>query len=93
LFATTDTFLERLGLDSLEQLPSLGDFVPDASLVETLERGLRLPGEPTSTEDTDADADASEDAETVLTDVVVEKFDFTEVNAIAAELQEGLDDD
>jgi segregation and condensation protein B len=98
LFATTDTFLERLGLDSLEQLPSLGDFVPDASLVETLERGLRLPGEPTSIEDTDADADVSEDAGTVLTDVVVEKvvvekFDYTEVNAIAAELQEGLDDD
>jgi segregation and condensation protein B len=48
LFATTDVFLERLGLDSIDQLPSLGDFVPDASVVETLERGLRLPG---STED------------------------------------------
>jgi segregation and condensation protein B len=43
LFATTDTFLERLGLDSIDQLPALGDFVPDASVVEALERGLQLP--------------------------------------------------
>ena len=41
LFSTTRTFLERLGLDSLEQLPSLADFVPESSLVEALERGLR----------------------------------------------------
>ena len=45
LFGTTSMFLERLGLDSLDQLPALGDFVPDASVVEALERGLRLPGE------------------------------------------------
>jgi segregation and condensation protein B len=56
LFSTTSTFLERLGLDSLEQLPSLADFVPEAALVETLERGLRGvdveldgPGESTET--------------------------------------------
>ena len=41
LFSTTRTFLERLGLDSLEQLPSLADFVPEAGLVEALELGLR----------------------------------------------------
>ena len=46
LFGTTSMFLERLGLDTLDQLPALGDFVPDASVVEALERGLRLPGEP-----------------------------------------------
>ena len=43
LFGTTDVFLERLGLDSLDELPSLADFVPDASIVEALERGLQLP--------------------------------------------------
>ena len=32
-------FLERLGLHSLDDLPPLGDFVPDASVVEALERG------------------------------------------------------
>jgi segregation and condensation protein B len=43
LFATTRLFLERLGVDSLSDLPPLADFVPDASIVETLERGLRFP--------------------------------------------------
>jgi len=41
LFSTTREFLERLGIDSLEQLPSLADFVPESGLVEALERGLR----------------------------------------------------
>ena len=41
LFGTTRVFLERLGLDSLDELPALADFVPDASIVEALERGLR----------------------------------------------------
>jgi segregation and condensation protein B len=42
LYGTTTTFLERLGLHSLADLPALGDFVPDASVVEALERGLRV---------------------------------------------------
>ena len=41
LFSTTSAFLERLGVDSLSDLPSLADFVPESSLVEALERGLR----------------------------------------------------
>lgn len=41
LFGTTSTFLERLGIDRLEDLPPLADFVPDRGVVETLERGLR----------------------------------------------------
>jgi segregation and condensation protein B len=56
LFSTTREFLERLGIDSLEQLPSLADFVPESGLVEALERGLRgvdveidSPGESTET--------------------------------------------
>lgn len=49
LFGTTPLFLERLGVDSLSDLPPLGDFVPDASIVEALERGLRLPGEGSGT--------------------------------------------
>jgi segregation and condensation protein B len=47
LYGTTREFLERLGLPSLEALPSLGDFVPDASVVEALERGLRVSDDPT----------------------------------------------
>jgi segregation and condensation protein B len=41
LFSTTRAFLERLGIDSLSDLPPLADFVPESSLVEALERGLR----------------------------------------------------
>jgi segregation and condensation protein B len=43
LYGTTPTFLERLGLDSLSDLPPLGEFVPGADVVEALEHGLRLP--------------------------------------------------
>ncbi len=91
LFSTTTLFLERLGLDSLEQLPPLGDFVPDAGIVETLERGLRLPGEATLDPDTAARDD--EDASANLERVLVDKVDVADVTPIAAELQAGLDDD
>ncbi|NBQ45158.1 MAG: SMC-Scp complex subunit ScpB, partial [Actinobacteria bacterium] len=51
LFGTTPLFLERLGIASLEDLPSIADFIPDASVVETLERGLRVvPEDPSSPE-------------------------------------------
>jgi len=46
LYGTTTAFLERLGLDSLGDLPPLGDFVPDADTVAALERGLRLSDDP-----------------------------------------------
>lgn len=42
LFGTTTQFLEKLGLDSLDDLPPLGDFVPGAEVVEVLEQGLRV---------------------------------------------------
>ena len=41
MFGTTPAFLEKLGVDSLADLPALGDFVPGADVVEQLERGLR----------------------------------------------------
>ncbi|MDQ3306696.1 MAG: SMC-Scp complex subunit ScpB [Actinomycetota bacterium] len=46
LFGTTTTFLEKLGVDSLADLPPLGDFVPDAATVEAFEQGLRPPPAP-----------------------------------------------
>jgi segregation and condensation protein B len=49
LYGTTREFLERLGLDSLADLPPLGDFVPGRDVVESLERGLRISDQPTST--------------------------------------------
>jgi segregation and condensation protein B len=47
LFGTTSLFLERLGLDRLEELPSLSAFVPGAEVVEHLEAGLRPDAGPT----------------------------------------------
>ncbi len=43
LWGTTATFLEKLGLDSLADLPPLADHVPGADVVEALEHGLRVP--------------------------------------------------
>ena len=40
LYGTTRLFLERLGLDSLADLPPLADFVPAPEVVDALERGL-----------------------------------------------------
>lgn len=42
MFGTTPLFLERLGIASIEHLPSIADFIPDASVVEALENGLRI---------------------------------------------------
>lgn len=41
LYGTTPKFLEKLGLNDLDELPALGDFVPGADVFEALERGLR----------------------------------------------------
>ena len=40
LYGTSRLFLERLGLDSLADLPPVADFVPGRETVEALERGL-----------------------------------------------------
>lgn len=54
LFGTTSFFLERLGLASIEELPSLGDFVPSAEVLEALEETLKIdPIDSTTVEATD----------------------------------------
>ena len=42
LFGTTGTFLEKLGLASLDDLPPIAEFIPSADVVEALETGLRV---------------------------------------------------
>ena len=42
LWGTTPTFLEKLGLNSIDQLPPLAEYVPGADVVEALEQGLRV---------------------------------------------------
>jgi segregation and condensation protein B len=41
LYGTTRLFLERLGLDGVDSLPPLGQFVPGPDVVEALESGLQ----------------------------------------------------
>jgi segregation and condensation protein B len=63
LYGTTPSFLEKLGLDSIDDLPPLGDFVPAAAVMEALEQSLRSDvidttevGEAGEVADADADA-------------------------------------
>ncbi|MFZ1490554.1 MAG: SMC-Scp complex subunit ScpB [Ilumatobacteraceae bacterium] len=47
MWGTTSAFLEKLGLDSVNDLPPIAEFVPGADVVEALEHGLRItPAEP-----------------------------------------------
>lgn len=41
VYRTTDLFLEKLGLDSLDDLPPLADHVPPADVMEALENTFR----------------------------------------------------
>ncbi|HET6964825.1 MAG TPA: SMC-Scp complex subunit ScpB [Acidimicrobiales bacterium] len=41
LYGTTPLLLERLGLDRIEQLPPLAQFVPGPEIMDALERSLR----------------------------------------------------
>ena len=42
LFGTTDSFLEKLGLESVDDLPAIAEFIPGPDVVEALEQGLRV---------------------------------------------------
>jgi len=61
LYGTTDLFLERLGLASLDDLPPLGQFVPNADIVEALETTLMVGSEDVLTELASDDAAQSSD--------------------------------
>lgn len=45
MYGTTSTFLERMGLMSLADLPPISEFVPGADVVEAIDRGLRSGGD------------------------------------------------
>lgn len=76
LYGTTPLFLEKLGLNSIADLPELGDFVPAPDVVEALEHGLRFDAdepEVASNVDTaaESDVDAAPDNDGEVTDDVV----------------------
>ncbi len=60
LYGTTPAFLEKLGLDSLDDLPPLAAFIPGAEVVEALEVGLRV--DPVEAVDVALDDDTADDA-------------------------------
>ena len=71
LFGTTSTFLEKLGLNAIDELPALGEFVPGPDVLEALEQGLlvELDGElPSDAEDAAADLDETATAEAAPVD-------------------------
>lgn len=49
MYGTTRLFLERLGLNRIENLPPLGAFVPPGEVLEALEAGLRAGDDPRRT--------------------------------------------
>ncbi len=71
LYGTTPRFLEQMGLDSLQDLPPLAEFVPEPEVVEALERGLHL-----RVDDAAAVGDAGESAD--ATDPTVAGPDLTD---------------
>lgn len=64
LYGTTPLFLERLGLDALDDLPPIAAFVPGADVVEALEHSLRVDADATPAADDPVD-DAVEDEDVV----------------------------
>ncbi len=58
LYGTTSQFLEHLGLDSLDDLPPLGEFVPNPDAVEAMERRLRVVPDPDVGTDSGTDTGA-----------------------------------
>ena len=53
LYGTTTLFLEKLGLDRLEELPPLADFVPGAEIMDAIESSLRADRSPERDDVTD----------------------------------------
>ncbi|MDG2219219.1 MAG: SMC-Scp complex subunit ScpB [Acidimicrobiales bacterium] len=63
LYGTTPTFLERLGLHSIDDLPPLGEFFPGPDVVEALERGLRVVEGDSDLDDSDLDDSELDDSD------------------------------
>jgi segregation and condensation protein B len=95
LFGTTRSFLERLGLDSLDDLPALAAFVPGPEVMEALEAGLRVSSDdltmPAGPDDRDGDDDAGADEPVIrLDDLAVDEpgVDGRRVEALDVDLRD-----
>lgn len=90
LYGTTASFLERLGLDSVAELPPLGQFVPGADVVEALETTLLANPEPIAEAELAAELAVDEPE-----DVPGEEVDAGPIDgaAMAAEMAAESDDE
>ena len=70
MYGTTALFLERMNINSIVDLPELGDFVPEPDVVEALENGLRF--DPEIPEVVVEDSTQSEPSETSADEVVID---------------------
>jgi segregation and condensation protein B len=61
LYGTTAVLLERLGLDSVADLPALGQFVPGPEIMEALEHSLRADTAAAAAAVADATEDEADD--------------------------------
>ena len=66
LFGTTSLFLERMGLNALDELPSLGEFVPGADVVESDDDPVDVAPAESATAAVDVAADVAADVEVVI---------------------------
>lgn len=93
LFGTSASFLERLGLDSVDDLPPLGQFVPGADVFEALERGLRPESPEELAASTAADAQAADAAADLAEDSAgAERYGTAEAESVVDD-QGAVDED
>jgi len=87
LFGTTDAFLEKLGINALEDLPPLAAFVPSSDIVEQLEHGLR------AEIDADLAAELARDAEAAGAAALADEDAATGGPAVADVVEDAVADE
>ena len=91
LFGTTGLFLEKLGLNGLDQLPSLGEFVPSVEVLETLEKTLMVDRDLDVTAETAQGDEPSDEVEALTSDDVVVDLTDPPIGGEVAEPLEALE--
>jgi len=82
LFGTSKEFLERMGLDRIEDLPPIADLFPSAEIMEALELTLRAarPEEEAAPDALPLDQPTADEAETVVTPTTIDASALLELS-------------
>lgn len=83
LYVTTDKFLERFGLNSLDEMPPLQDFEPDTETISRIARSLSGQAEKEEAPERGLDADADVD-DNALPRAIGERDTFAECGGTGA---------